>query len=87
MSVEALGDPSASLKPSVLPKVKFKRFKRQQADDRVRPAIVVAQRAARIAVDALELLPPFESRESDDPSSIRREILRCYPSVDLSSLL
>jgi hypothetical protein len=81
--ISDLSQPSADLRLPSLTHVKFKRYK-NHVDERVAPAILVAQRAAKIVVDAISL-PSFEL--TFDATTARQAILRRYRYVDLSSLL
>jgi hypothetical protein len=84
MSLVALNDPTASLEPTALPHVKFKLLK-NTVDERVKPTLLVAERAVKIVAGALSSLPPFKL--PPDPLTIRRSILRSHRYVDLQSLL
>ena len=83
MTIADLSEPSADLCLPSLSHVKLKRYK-NHVDERVTPALLIAQRAAKIIVGSLSL-PPFTL--SFDSPSVRQEILRHYRYVDLSSLL
>jgi len=83
MTVADLSEPSAVLCIPSLSHVKFKRYK-NQVDERVTPALLIAQRVAKIIVGSLSL-PPFAL--DFDSSSARQEILRQHRYVDLASLL
>lgn len=85
MPLEDLSRPSASLHLPALSHVKFKRHK-NKADESVAPAILVAQRAARIIVDAIPSLPRFEAGALE-PATVRRKILLQYRYVTLESLV
>ena len=84
MPIEDLSRPSAPLGLPSLSHVKFKRYK-NQADQTVAPALVVAQRAARIVVDANRSLPKFDLRPWT-PVTVRQAILRHSRYVTLASL-
>lgn len=83
MSLKELSRATATLRLPSLSHVKFKRYK-DQVDASVAPAIMVAQRAAKIIVDAVNL-PPFDLRL--DAVAVRQSILRSHRYVDLPSLL
>jgi hypothetical protein len=83
MPISDLSRPSANLKLPSLNHVKFKRYK-NNVDERVAPAILVAQYAAKIVVDAVSL-PPFAL--NFDAAAVRQAILRHSRYVDLPSLL
>jgi hypothetical protein len=83
MPISDLSQPSVNLQLPSLTHVKFKRYK-NHVDERVAPAILVAQRAAKIVVDSVSL-PPFDL--SFDAASVRQAILRHSRYVDLHSLL
>lgn len=85
VALEDLSRPSASLRLPALSHVKFKRHK-NKADESVAPAILVAQRAARIVVDAIPSLPRFEAGVLD-PAIVRRKILLQHRYVTLESLV
>jgi hypothetical protein len=82
LRVSDLSQPSVDLQLPSLNRVKFKRYK-NHVDERVAPAILIAQHAARIVVGATSL-PPFEL--SFDAASVRQEIVRHNRYVDLPSL-
>lgn len=84
MAVSDLSEPSVALHLPSHSHVKFKRFKNQK-DEKVAPALLIAQRAARIVVGSLTTLPPFSL--NFDSVSVRQEILRNHRYVDLQSLL
>jgi hypothetical protein len=85
MSIGDLSQPSAGLRLPSLSHVKFKRYK-NTVDETVAPAILVAQRAAKIVVDASSSsLPQFVLPA--DALTVRQEILRRHHYVDLASLL
>lgn len=85
MALADLSDPSAPLRLPSLSPVKFKR-RRNQADESVAPAILVAQRAVRIVVDSISRLPRFEAGTLD-PVTVRRKILLQHRYVNLASLV
>ncbi len=84
MALEDLSRPSVPLRLPTLSHVKFKRHK-NKADESVAPAILVAQRAARIIIDSIPSLPRFEAG-SLDPASVRQKILLQHRYVNLASL-
>ncbi len=79
-----LSRPSAELRLPSLSSVKFKRYK-NQADSSVAPALLVAQKAARIVAEALPSLQSFDFQL--DAATVRQAILRRHRYVDLPSLL
>jgi hypothetical protein len=83
MSISDLSQRSTDLHLPSLSHVKFKRYK-NVVDERVAPALLVAQHAAKIIVDAVSL-PPFDL--SFDAATARQAILRQHRYVDLSSLV
>jgi hypothetical protein len=83
LAVSDLSRPSAALNLPSFSHVKFKRYK-NKIDKSVVPAILVAQRAARIIVDAVPL-PPFVLQF--DAASVRQAILCNHRYVDLSSMV
>lgn len=84
MPLQDLSRPSSELQLPSLSHVKFKRYK-NHVDETVAPALLVAQRAARIVADALPSLQPFDLQF--DAAAVRQAILRKHRYVDLSSLL
>lgn len=84
MSLADLSRPSAPLGLPSFSHVKFKRYK-NRADETVAPALVVAQRAARIIVGAIPSLPEFDLRPWN-PVAVRQAILRHSRYVTLTSL-
>jgi hypothetical protein len=83
MPVAALSHSSAPLSRPSLAHVKFKRYK-NKADETVAPAILVAQRAAKIIVESMPALPTFDIGRAADVRSI---ILRKHRYVTLPSLV
>ena len=82
----ALGDPSESLHLPSMAHVKFKRYK-HQVDSKVAPAILIAQRVAKVVVESIDdALPPF-NLNGESAATIRQRILRRHRYVDLESLL
>jgi len=84
MAIRDLSEPSAELQLPSLSHVKFKRYN-NAADKGVAPAILVAQRAAKIVVESSSPLPQFN--QATDAITVRQEILRRHRYVDLASLL
>jgi hypothetical protein len=84
MAIRNLGERSAELRLPSLSHVKFKRYK-NSVDETVAPAILIAQRAAKIIVESISPLPQFDP--TADPLAVRQEILRHHHYVDLESLL
>jgi hypothetical protein len=84
ISLADLSHPSAALALPSFSHVKFKRYK-NRANKTVAPALVVAQRAARILVDAVPTLPEFNLCQRN-PVTVRQAILRHSRYVTLASL-
>lgn len=83
MSVAALSRSSVPLSLPSLAHVKFKRYK-NKVNETVAPAILVAQRAAKIIVESMSALPAFDLGRA---TNVRATILRKHRYVNLPSLV